>query len=108
MVLELSIEIIVKLNQEICALLSFFDQDLTMNPPQPFKSPLSRWLRRKFPHLLDDYDMLSDKPSQPSPLDVAPTDVHTRGSGESGFPVAPQANGRAPPYTSERSFHKSN
>lgn len=47
-------------------------------------------------------------PSQLSPLDVAPTDVHTRGSGESVFPVAPQANGSAPPYTSKRSFHTSN
>lgn len=43
-------------------------------PPKPLKSPLSRWLRRKFPHLYVNYNMLSDKPSQPSPLDVAPTD----------------------------------
>jgi hypothetical protein len=43
----------------------------------------------KFPHLFDDYDFLSDKSSQPSPLDVAPKDVHTRESGESVFPVTP-------------------
>jgi len=52
--------------------------------------------------------MLSDKSSQTSPLDIASTNVPTRGSGEAIFTVAPQANGSAPPYTSERSSHKSN
>lgn len=109
MVSELSIEIIVKLTQETCVLLSFFDQDPNIDrPPQLFKSPLSRWLRRNFPHLFNDYDILSNKPSQPSPLDVVPTHVHTRGSEESGFRVAPQANGSAPSYTSESSFYKLN
>ena len=61
MVSELSIDIIVKLTQEICVLLSFFDRGLTTDA---------------LPSLLfDDYDMLSDKPSQPSPLDVAPADL---------------------------------
>ena len=77
-------------------------------PPQPFKSPLRRWLRRKFPHLFDNYGMLSDKPSQLSPLDVAPTDLPTPGSEEAIFTMAPQTNGSAPLYTLERSFYKSN
>ena len=91
----------------MCLIIIFRPRPYNQRPPQPFKSPLSRWLRRKFPHLFDDYDMLSDKASQPSSLDVAPTDVPTRGSGESISLVAPQANESAPPYTSERSFHKS-
>ncbi len=64
----------------MCLIIIFRLRPYNDRPPQLFKSPLSRW---------HDYDVLSDKPSQPSPLDVAPTDVHTRGSGESVFPVAP-------------------
>lgn len=73
----------------MCLIIVFRSRPYNERPPQPFKSSLSRWLRRKFPPLFDYYDMLSDKPSQPSPLDVAPTNVPTRGRGESISLVAP-------------------
>ena len=107
MVSELLIEMIVKLTQETCAL-SFSSQGLTINAlPSLSKVCWADGWCCKFPHLFDDYNMLSNKPSQSLPLDVAPMDVPTRGSGESISLVVPQANGSAPPYTSEKSFHKS-
>lgn len=107
MVLELLIEIIEELTQETCALLSSFDQGHTTNAlPSPSKVRLANGCAENSHTFFDDYSMLSDKPSQPSPLDVAPTDLPTRGSEEAIFAL--QTTGSAPPYTSERSFHKSN
>ncbi len=106
--LELSIQDNSKADLRIMCLIIIFRRRLSNGrPPKPVRSLLSRWLRRKFPHLFDEYDMLSDMPSRTSPLDVAPTNVPTRGSGKANFTMAPQADGSAPPYTSEISFYKS-
>lgn len=106
--LELSIEDNSKADPRNMCLIIIFRRRLSNGrPPIPFRSSLSRWLPRKFPHLFDDHDMLSDKLSPISPLDVAPTNVPTRGSGKANFTMAPRADGSAPLCTSERSFHKS-
>ena len=106
--LELFIEDNSKADPKNMFLIIIFWQRLSNGrPPKPFRSSLSSWLHRKFPHLFNNYNMLSDKPSPTSPLDVAPTNVPAQGNGKAVFTMAPQANGSAPPYTSERSFHKS-
>ena len=92
----------------MCLIIVFRHRPYNERLHQPSEGSLSRWLRRKFTRLFDDYDMLFDKPSQPSPLDVAPTNVPTRDSGEATSTVAPETNESASSYTSERSFHKSN
>lgn len=108
--LKLSIEYNSRADPSNMCLIIIFRQSLSNGPPpKPFRSSsLSKWLRRKFPQLFSNYDMLSDMPSPTSPLDVAPTNLPIRGSRKAISIMAPQANGSAPLYTSETSFNRSN
>lgn len=91
----------------MCLIIIFRPRPYNERPPQSLKSPLSKWLRRKFPHLFNSYDTLSDKPSQASPLDFAPPGLITPGKEVTTFTEAAQSNGSAPPYTTGIFFPKS-
>ena len=81
----------------MCLIIIFRPRPYNERPPQSLKSPFSKWLRRKFPHLFDNYDKLSDKPSQASPFN--PTGLVTLGSEVPTFTEHAKSNGSAPPYT---------
>lgn len=95
-------------SKNMCPYYHFPTKALTTNAiiPSVLKVRWADDLRRKLPHLFWQlWHTLSDTTSsQPSPLDVAPTNVPIWGSGESISFVTPQENGSAPPYTSESSL----
>lgn len=80
-------------SRNMCLIIIFQPRPYNERPPQAFKSPLNRWMHCKFPHFFDDYDMLSDKPSQSSPLDVAPVRICLLGEQRKqfSFPKQPEA-----------------
>ena len=88
--LELLIQDNSKVDLRIMCLIIIFRRRLSNGRfSKPIRCLLSRWLRRKFPHFFDENDMLSDMPSRISLLDVASTNVSTRGSGKVNFTLAP-------------------
>ena len=83
----------------MCLIIVFRPRPYNERPPQFLKSPFSKWLRRKFPYLFDNYDTLSDKSSQTSPFDFGPTRLITLSSEVPIFTEDAQLNGSAPPHT---------
>ena len=83
----------------MCLIIVFRRRPYNERPPQSLKSPFRKWLRRKFPHLFDNYNTLSDKPSQTHPFDFSPTGLITLSGEVPTSTQDAQTNGSAPPYT---------
>ena len=94
--------------RNMCLIIIFRPKPYNERLPQSLKTPFSKWLRRKFPHLFDNYDKLSDRTSQTSPFDFGPTGLITLSNEVTTFTEDAQPNGSAPPYTTGTFSPKSN
>ncbi len=71
-------------------------------PSQSLKNALTKWLQRKYSHLFDDRDILSDF-YEPLPYAMPVTNVPTQ---EAFSSVSSQANKSAPSYASDVPFYQ--